>query len=86
MIHYDPSMHNHHSGGGKGLIVWVISMAVYGATELLGWVGDFDDGVVVALHLLSFISLCVGITAGAITIQDKLRVRKEKKGQKTAKL
>ena len=69
---------NHTPPGGNGLLVWVISAGIYGVTQLFGWLGNFDSWVVVGLHLLSFVSLVVGITAGVVTIQDKLRARKKK--------
>ena len=76
-MHHDHNIVGLH--GWKGFIFWGVSFAVSGVSWTIRYsVEQLDAGVVIFLHLLSGVSLLVGITVGIITIQDKLKARKEK--------
>lgn len=75
----DQDIHNS-PGGWKGFIVTMICTAIYGGIKwITSSIDNLDHIVVIALHILSFVSLTVGITVGLVTLQDKLRARKKDK-------
>lgn len=89
---HDMGNPDHHPNGWIGFIVWLVCMVFYGVCRgielwilpMFPSVKEFDEMVIMTLHILSGISLLIGISAGALTLRRKVKelLAEKKKGQK----